>query len=108
MKKLLLVAALFASTTASAIDFVPSDMKAMCMNSSEAIKHFASFGLKPILFSEASIVVVPDIPQYPGIVLLWRNEDNGNFTVSFTPSDNENVTCVLTYGEALNTFGSGI
>lgn len=108
MKKLILAAAVVASTTTNAADFEAFDMKAMCAGTQESVQHFTSYGMDPVLLSEASMVVDPDVPQLPGSVVLWRNSDNGNFTVTFTPASNLDVTCVLTYGEALYAFESGI
>lgn len=105
MKELILAACLTTiATTANAVDFTAVDIKSMCGDSTEAIKHFASFGMEPLLYTEAAMVVDADEPQFPGTVVVWRNSENGNFNVSFTPAVNQDVTCVLTYGEALNRF----
>lgn len=104
MKKLLLAAALVASTTANALDVTTVKIDVNCAKSNDMIKHMGEFNLEPVLLSEKSLVNDPEVPEFPGTTVVWRNGETADYAISFTPDADQNITCVLVYGEKLTVF----
>lgn len=97
MKNLIVATSLLAASFVHSADMIPARIITHCGNSLDVISMQAErFNEEPIIMGEA-VVTDSDNSQITGTMVLWMN-DEGTFSVTFTPQADANITCYVITG----------
>lgn len=104
MKNLLLGATL--ALTATTVLATPEgaqqyNARVLCAPTENWINYHAEFDIAPMLAGEKATLFDETGKPMDGTMVFWYNPETDTFSITFTPDINQDLTCVISYGEQI-------